>query len=86
MDGTVAITDHGWYEFRAGQPNVDDQWYVTISTDQRLEVSPRLRLDYQNGRGYYPLHGSQLSLPSALAEAPASAFLRWHNENVYRTA
>jgi hypothetical protein len=71
---------------RADLHRLFDQGYVTISTDQRLEVSPRLRVDYQNGRSYYPLHGSQLSLPSALAEAPASAFLRWHNENVYRTA
>jgi hypothetical protein len=23
----------------------------------RVEVSPRLRLDYQNGHSYYPLHG-----------------------------
>lgn len=69
---------------RADLHRLFDQGYVTISADRRLEVSPRLKLDYQNGHSYYPLHGSQLSLPISLHEAPATDFLQWHNENVYR--
>ena len=50
----------------------------------RLEVSPRLKEDYRNGRSYYPLHGSSVSIPTAAADAPSVDFLRWHNERVYR--
>ena len=31
MDGTVAITDHGWYEFLLGQPNLDEVNFWTPS-------------------------------------------------------
>jgi putative restriction endonuclease len=40
-----------------------DQGYLTITTDHRLEVSPRLKLDYDNGRTYYPFHGAKLVFP-----------------------
>lgn len=29
-------------------------------------------------------HGSSVSVPTAAADAPSVAFLRWHNERVYR--
>lgn len=69
---------------RADLHRLFDQGYLTISTDHRLEVSPRLKLDYQNGHSYYPLHGSQLALPHSQVETPDVGFLRWHNDNVYR--
>lgn len=69
---------------RADLHRLFDQGYVTITPEYRLEVSPRLREDYRNGRSYYPLHGSSVSLPSAAADAPSADFLRWHNERVYR--
>ena len=61
-----------------------DQGYVTITPEYRLEVSPRLKEDYRNGRSYYPLHRSSVSIPTAAADAPSVDFLRWHNERVYR--
>ena len=69
---------------RADLHRLFDQGYVTITTDHRLEVSPRLKLDYQNGRSYYPLQGSPLSVPAVQGEVPSTDFLRWHNDNVYR--
>jgi hypothetical protein len=69
---------------RADLHRLFDQGYVTITPEYRLEVSPRLKEDYQNGRSYYPLHGSSVSLPSTAADAPSVDFLRWHNERVYR--
>jgi len=71
---------------RADLHRLFDQGYLTITTDHRLEVSPRLKLDYQNGRSYYPLHGSPLSLPQSPRETPSGGFLRWHNDHVYRAA
>jgi putative restriction endonuclease len=83
---------HGPHEVRNGVllradlHRLFDQGYVTITTDHRLEVSPRLKLDYQNGRSYYPLQESLLSLPVSQGEVPSIDFLRWHNEHVYRAA
>jgi putative restriction endonuclease len=70
--------------FRADLHRLFDQGYVTITPQHRLEVSPRLRQDYQNGRSYYPFHGQELCLPVSLDDAPSAEFLRWHNERVYR--
>jgi putative restriction endonuclease len=69
---------------RADLHRLFDQGYVTITPQYRLEVSPRLKEDYQNGRSYYPLHGQELSLPVSVDDAPRAEFLRWHNERVYR--
>jgi putative restriction endonuclease len=44
-----------------------EQWYVTITPEYSVQVSPRLKLDYQNGHSYYPLHGSEVSLPASSA-------------------
>ena len=60
--------------------------YVTVTPEYRVEVSPRLKLDYDNGHSYYPLHGSRVSLPTAPEDAPAPDYLRWHNEQVYRAS
>ena len=70
--------------FRADLHRLFDKGYVTVTPDQRIEISDRLKSDYQNGRSYYPLHGSVLRLPANTAHHPASEFLTWHNEHVYR--
>lgn len=69
---------------RADLHRLFDQGYVTITPDHRLEVSPRLREDYQNGHSYYPLHGRALTIPSSDGDSPDAEFLCWHNEQVYR--
>ena len=56
---------------------------LALTPERRLEVSGRLRDDFQNGRSYYPLHGQAVSLPSAAQDHPQLEFLRWHNETVY---
>jgi putative restriction endonuclease len=69
---------------RADIHRLFDQGYLTITTDHRLEVSGRLREDYQNGRTYYPLHGSTITVPRQEADRPSASFLEWHNTQVYR--
>lgn len=61
-----------------------DAGYVTVTPQRRLEVSSRLREDFQNGKSYYPFHGHLLTAPPAQQNYPDLEHLRWHNDNVYR--
>lgn len=61
-----------------------DLGYVTVTPQLRLEVSARLRSDYENGRTYYPLHGNEITTPSPAALRPDPKLLAWHNERVFR--
>jgi putative restriction endonuclease len=71
---------------RADLHRLFDQGYVTITPEHRMEVSPRLKEDYRNGRSYYPLHGASVFVPTSGTEAPGPDYLRWHNERIYRRA
>lgn len=68
---------------RADLHRLFDKGYLTVTPDLHLEVSPRLRADYQNGRTYYPMHGQALREPDAGQHRPAPEFLAWHNEHIY---
>jgi putative restriction endonuclease len=62
-----------------------DLGMITVTPEYRIEVSPRIREEWFNGKAYYRLHGQELpNLPESLAERPASEFLRWHNENRFQ--
>jgi len=62
-----------------------DLGFVTVTQDYRLEVSPRIREEWFNGKAYYRLHGKELAnLPELVAERPDATFLRWHNDNRYQ--
>ena len=61
-----------------------DRGYVTITDDLHVEVSPRIREEFKNGREYYKYHGQTLvNVPRGPFEHPARDFLRWHNETVF---
>lgn len=68
---------------RADFHNLLDTGYVTITQDHRLEVSKRLRDEYENGRSYYPYHGKPVRLPARPADRPQAEFLEWHRANCY---
>ena len=68
---------------RADMHRLFDQGYLTVAPDWRLEVSPRLRTDYENGRSYYPHHGQEIALPVDPLYRPGQEYLEWHNDNVY---
>ena len=62
-----------------------DLGYLTVTRDLRLEVSPRLKGEWHNGREYYSYHGQPLVVqPSDPASRPATEYLSWHNENRFR--
>jgi len=69
---------------RADLHRLFDTGYATVTPDLRLEISARLREDYQNGRSYYPLQGAKLKVPTAAPNRPAIEFLEWHNQHVFR--
>jgi putative restriction endonuclease len=69
---------------RADLHRLFDTGYVTVTPDLHLEVSPRLRTDYRNGRSYYPFHGTTLRVPAADRDRPDKGFLEWHNTHMFR--
>lgn len=59
-----------------------DRGYVTVTPELIVEVSGRLKEDWQNGRDYYAHHGKTLEVkPSHAFELPSQEYLQWHNEN-----
>jgi putative restriction endonuclease len=62
-----------------------DLGYVTVTPELRLEVSPRLKAEWQNGREYYGYHGAPLRFqPADPANRPSREFLTWHNETRFQ--
>jgi putative restriction endonuclease len=61
-----------------------DRGYLAVTEDLRVEVSQRIKEEFENGRDYYGFHGKQLKvLPAHRLERPSSEYLRWHNQNVF---
>jgi putative restriction endonuclease len=61
-----------------------DLGYVTVTTDYHVEVSKRIKEEYENGRDYYALQGrSLISLPNEALYKPAREYIEWHNNNVF---
>jgi HNH endonuclease len=61
-----------------------DLGYVTITPKLEFEVSKRIREEYENGRHYYALHGSSVSVPESTDLRPNTAALSWHNEHRFK--
>ncbi len=50
--------------------------------DYRVEVSKRIKEEFQNGKEYYQYHGKELSyLPSRAFDRPNEKYIEWHNDN-----
>lgn len=76
---------HNGILLRSDLHKLFDVGYITVTPDCRLEVSTRLREEWQNGREYYAHHGKSLEfLPRNPAERPSREYLTWHNEEVFR--
>lgn len=61
-----------------------DRGYVTVTKNFHLEVSKRIREEFENGRDYYALQGKEIWTPSEDPKRPDTTNLEWHNENVFR--
>lgn len=59
-----------------------DKGYLTLTDDLHVEVSRRIKEDFDNGEQYYRLHGKELVvLPIMPGSRPSVEFIRWHNEH-----
>jgi len=68
---------------RADLHRLFEQGYLSVDSDNRLEVSDRLRADYNNGKTYFPFRGTLLTIPERASERPDPELLRWHHETVF---
>ncbi len=61
-----------------------DRGYITVTPDYRVEVSRRIREQFENGRDYYAFHGQPLRvMPTTDEDRPNRAFVDWHNTHIY---
>ena len=61
-----------------------DKGYVTVTSSMKLEVSRKIKEEFENGRDYYRLHGNTIRLPADSKNRPAREYIEWHNSNIYR--
>ncbi len=62
-----------------------DRGYITVTPEYRIEVSRRLKEEFENGRTYYPFHGKPLGhLPLLSEDRPSIELLNWHNESIFK--
>ena len=65
---------------RSDLHNLFDLGYLTVTLDYKVEVSRRIREEFDNGRHYYELHGKPLEvLPKLESARPSREFLEWHH-------
>jgi putative restriction endonuclease len=69
--------------FRQDVHTLFDRGYFTVTPEYRVEVSRRIKGEFENGKEYYSAHGKLISVPDTASLQPAEKFLSWHNENVY---
>lgn len=61
-----------------------DKGYITITPDLVIEVSKKIREEFENGRDYYKFHGQGMRPPKDWTDRPSRESLAWHNEHMYR--
>jgi putative restriction endonuclease len=70
---------------RADFHKLFDLGFITVTPKLNVEVSPKIREEWFNGKVYYRLHGQRVvNLPVEISQQPDPELLRWHNENRYR--
>jgi len=61
-----------------------ERGYMTLNEALQVEVSHRIKEDFDNGEEYYTLHGKNLEVvPASMIERPSVEFVRWHQNNCY---
>jgi len=62
-----------------------DLGLITVTPKLNVEVSPKIREEWFNGKAYYRLHGQRLAnVPGDSRHHPGTDFLSWHNENRFQ--
>jgi putative restriction endonuclease len=61
-----------------------DAGYLTVDMSLNLQVSRRIREEFENGRDYYALQGASVRLPLPPAPPPSAEYLEWHRDVKFR--
>jgi hypothetical protein len=62
-----------------------DEGYITIDPlDRRIQVSGRIREEFENGKDYYKLHGQSVRDPSKVVYRPLAENLEYHAYSIFR--
>ncbi|MBO0932748.1 HNH endonuclease [Fibrella aquatilis] len=70
---------------RSDMHKLFDDGYITVTSELKVEVSTRIREEFQNGREYYQYHGKDLLvLPKPISNRPSSHYLDYHNQYIFR--
>jgi putative restriction endonuclease len=63
-----------------------DRGYLTVTPDYKIEISRKIKEEFNNGKHYYAFHGKELlALPKILTDRPSLDFIRWHKENIFKS-
>ena len=82
-DGGLLRVDNGIL-MRADLKRLFDAGYLTVTPENRLQVSRRLAEEYGETPAYAALEGREIDLPEAAQDRPRGAFLAWHGEHIFR--
>jgi putative restriction endonuclease len=56
-----------------------DRGYITVTPEYKIEVSKKIREEFNNGDEYYAMHGKPIHLPDLDQFKPSREALLWHN-------
>lgn len=61
-----------------------DLGYITITEEFKVEVSKKIKEEFENDRDYYALHGNIMKvIPGRREYLPSNDYIQWHNSHVY---
>jgi putative restriction endonuclease len=70
--------------FRSDMHRLFDKGYITVTPSLHIEVSRRIKDEFDNGEYYFTLHDNTIHPPQSPIESPSKEFLIWHNEKIYK--
>jgi len=69
---------------RSDMHKLFDIGYLTITPKLHIEISRRIKDEFDNGEYYFTFHGKQINLPQRQFDQPSGEFLTWHNEKIFK--
>ena len=63
-----------------------DLGYLGLNTRHELQVSPRIREDWGNGKEFYDLAGQPIRVPKNRSNQPEESAVEWHMDTVFKSA
>lgn len=62
-----------------------DLGYITVTPEYKVEVSTKIKKEFDNGKEYYSMHGNPIHLPALEQFRLSREMLTWHNEKIFRS-